>query len=334
VKAVRVHAFGGPEVLSYEEVADPRPLPGEVLVRVRAASVNHFDIWLRRGERRRPPLPFVPGSDVAGEVVRGYGRWAAGHRVIAYPATSCGACAACRRGDESVCMGYRAIAGGYAELIALPAANLHALPAALSFEEGAALPIAYLTAWRMAVTKAAVAPGDAVVVMGAAGGVGTACVQLAAAHGARVLAGVSTDAKRAHVLSVGADEAFDYTREPVTAALERWHGAPEAAVILDHVGQSVWESCVAALARGGRLVTCGWTSGAEARLSLADLTARELTVAGVVMGSRREFAQLLRMVATGRIKPAVGEVLPLSEAAAAHARLERRQALGKIVLIP
>lgn len=334
MNAVRMHAFGGPEVLRYEEVSDPRPLPGEVLVRVRAASVNHFDIWLRRGERRRPPLPFVPGSDVAGEVVRSEGPWAAGDRVVAYPATSCGGCAACLRGDESVCAGYRAIAGGYAELIALPGASLHPLPAALSFGEGAALPIAYLTAWRMAVTKAAIAPGDAVVVMGAAGGVGTACVQLAAAHGARVLAGVSTEAKRAHVLAAGADEVFDYSREPVTAALERWLGTPEVAVILDHVGQGVWDACFAALARGGRFVTCGWTTGAEARLSLAELTGRELTVAGVVMGSRREFAELLRMVATGRIKPAVGEVLPLSEAAAAHARLERRQALGKIVLIP
>lgn len=329
-----MHAFGGVDVLHYEDVTDPRPEAGEILVRVRAASVNHFDIWLRRGCRRRPPLPFVPGSDVAGEVVQGDARWAPGDRVVAYPATSCGTCAACRRGEESVCAGYRAIAGGYAELIALAGAALHPLPAPLSFEEGAALPIAYLTAWRMVVTKATIAPGEPVVVTGAAGGVGSACVQLAAARGARVLAGVSSEAKRAHVLALGAEDAFDYLREPMTAAVERWLGTPEVPVILDNVGERVWDACLAVLARGGRFITCGWTTGAEARLSLAELTGRELSVAGVVMGSRREFVDLLRTVASGRLKPAVSEVLPLSEARSAHARLERREALGKIVLIP
>jgi NADPH:quinone reductase-like Zn-dependent oxidoreductase len=276
----------------------------------------------------------VLGSDIAGEVVHGDGRLTAGQRVVAYPASSCGACAACRRGEESICAGYRAIAGGYAELVALPGQNLHPLPDTLSFEEGAALPIAYLTAWRMVVTKASIARGDAVVVMGAAGGVGTACVQLAAARGARVLAGVSGEAKRAHVLAFGADAAFDYSREPVVTAVERWLGTPEVPIILDHVGQNVWDACIAALARGGRLVTCGFTTGPEARLSLAALTGRELMVAGVVMGSRREFGELLQTAATGGVRPAVGAVLPLSEAAAAHARLERREALGKIVLIP
>lgn len=329
-----MHAFGSPEVLRYETVPDPQPAVGEILVRVRGAGVNHLDIWLRRGVRRRFPLPFVLGSDIAGEVVRGGGHWTAGQRVVAYPATSCGACAACLRGEESVCAGYRATANGYAELTAVPEGNLHPLPDALSFEEGAALPIAYLTAWRMVVTKAAIAPGDVVVVMGAAGGVGTACVQLAAARGARVLAGVSSEAKRAHVLAVGADETFDYSSEPLTAALERWLGTPEVPIILDHVGQNVWEACVAALARGGRFVTCGYTTGPEARLSLADLSGRELTLAGVVMGSRREFADLLRYVTTGRVRPVIGAVLPLSDAAAAHTRLERREALGKIVLIP
>jgi NADPH:quinone reductase-like Zn-dependent oxidoreductase len=334
VKAVRFHEFGDPGVLRLEDVPDPVPGAGDVLVRVRAASVNHFDVWMRRGTRRRVGLPHVLGSDVAGEVVAAAGDRRAGERVVLYPAVSCGACPACAAGEESVCEAYRAIAGGYAELIAVPASCAYSLPAALSFEEAAALPIAYLTAWRMVVSRGRVTAGTPVLVMGASGGVGTACVQIARALGARIVAGVSRADKAPAVLAAGADAAFDYTREAAPAALGRALGVDRVPVVLDHVGQGVWEQCLAALARGGRLVACGYTTGADARLSLADLTARELTVTGVVMGSRREFAALLGAAASGRLKPVVSAVLPLARAGDAHAILEAGEARGKIVLIP
>jgi NADPH:quinone reductase-like Zn-dependent oxidoreductase len=335
MKAVRMHAFGPADVLRHEDAPAPVPRPDEILVRVRAVGVNHFDVWMREGARRRVELPHVLGSDVAGEVVHAAGAVGPGDRVVLYPATSCGACPACHAGEESLCESYRAIDGGYAELVAAPAANAHPMPTTLSFEEAAALPIAYLTAWRMVVTKARVTARMPVLVMGASGGVGTACVQIAVALGARVLAGVSrVDDRAAYVAGLGAEAVFDYGTETALTAVRRWLGEAGVPVVLDHVGARVWEPCLAALARGGRLVSCGFTTGSEVRLELAVLTGRELALDGVVMGSRREFAAVLRAVAAGHVKPVVGEVLPLARAREAHVALEQGQARGKIVLTP
>jgi NADPH:quinone reductase-like Zn-dependent oxidoreductase len=338
VKAVRFHAHGSVDVLRYEDVVDPVPLAGDALVRVRACALNHLDLWQRRGiEKVRIPLPHISGSDVAGEVVSAPGGLArAGTRVMLQPGLSCGACGACLSGADNLCarydvLGYKS-SGGYAELVTVPAANLIPIPDTLSFTQAAAFPLTFLTAWHMLVTRARVQAGDWVLVLAAGSGVGQAAVQVARLHGARVLATAGTAAKRQHAQELGAEAALDHYGPALVdevRAITRGRGVD---VVVEHVGEATWERSVRVLARGGRLVTCGATTGPGGHVDLRVLFARQISLLGSYMGSKGELVHLASLLFAGRLTPVIDSVFPLARAAEAQARLESAHQFGKIVL--
>jgi NADPH:quinone reductase-like Zn-dependent oxidoreductase len=339
MKAVRFHAHGDPEVLQYEDAPDPVPAPGRAIVRVHACALNHLDLWQRRGlDRVRIPLPHISGSDVAGEVVdAGGGPVAAAARVLLQPGLSCGTCAHCRAGRDNLCADYQVLGyvsdGGYAELLSVPTENLIPIPSHISFVDAAAFPLTFLTAWHMLMTRAGLQPGETVLVLAAGSGVGQAAIQIAKLHGARVFATAGPD-KRSRAKEIGADEVFDHYAEDFakrTRALTEGRGAD---VVIEHVGEATWERSVRALARGGRLVTCGATTGHDGAIDLRHLFARQLSLLGSYMGRKPELARAATLFFEGKLKPVIDEVMPLSEAQAAQRRLEDRSQFGKIVLRP
>ncbi|HYN86608.1 MAG TPA: zinc-binding dehydrogenase [Pyrinomonadaceae bacterium] len=342
MKATVFYEHGGPEVLRYEERPDPRPLANEVLVEVRACALNHLDVWTRKGlPGMKLALPHVLGNDVAG-VVREAGElvsWVrAGDEVLLQPGVSCGHCRECLRGADNLCPEYQILgsarAGGYAELVAAPAANVVPKPRDLSWEEAAAVPLVTLTAWHMLVTRARVRPGEDVLVHAAGSGVGSVGIQVAKLLGARVIATASTEEKRARALALGADEAVDYTREDWPKEVRRLTGKKGVEVVFEHTGAETWAGSISALARDGRLVTCGATSGFDARTDLRQVFYRHLTILGSMMGSKSELLDALKFVESGRIRPVVDRAMPLAEARAAHERMEDRAQFGKLVLVP
>lgn len=340
MRAVVVERHGGPEVLTLREVDDPRPAADEVVVEVRACSVNHLDVWARRGVPG-VTLPLIPGNDVAG-VVREAGPlvdWVRpGDEIVVAPGTGCGHCEACLAGNDNFCRRYGVIGfrrnGGYAERVAVPGRNCLPKPAGLGFPEAASMPLVFLTAWHMLVTKAGVRPGEDVLVLAAGSGVGIAAVQIAKLFGARVLAAASTEAKLAKAQALGADETILYTQGDWAAEVRRLTGKKGADVVFEHVGETTWESSVLAVASGGRIVTCGATSGPRGHTDLRHLFARQIRILGSYMGRISELFEIFRWVERGRLKPVVHAVLPLAQAAEAHRLLEEREVFGKVVLVP
>lgn len=340
MKAARFHGHGGPEVLALESMADPVATPGQVLVRVRACALNHLDLWHRRGlERVVVPLPHVSGADVAGEVVAAPGgEVAPGTRVLVQPGLSCGRCAACLDGRDNQCRRYDVLGsqsqGGYAELVAVPAANIVPIPDHVPFEAAAAFPLTFVTAWHMLVTRAGLRPGDTVLVVAAASGVGQAAVQVARLHGARVLATAGSERKLERVKALGADVVIDHHREDVVAAVRGATGKRGVDVVVEHVGQATWDRSLRALAPAGRLVTCGNTTGWEAAVDLRFLFSRQLSLLGSYMGTKGELLRAAEFFFAGRLAPLIDGVLPLAEAAEAQRRLERGDVIGKLLLAP
>lgn len=340
--AIRILEHGGPEKLLPAEIA-PAPV-GSISARVelRAAGVNHLDLWVRRGiPGVRYPLPLIPGCDGAG-VVREVGAevkgFAPGDRVALAPGISCGMCEACFAGSDNLCRDYGILGehrdGTYAEEIVLPARNLIRIGEELTFEAAAAVPLVFLTAWHMLVDKARVSPGETVVVLGAGSGVSTAAIQIALLHGARVVA-VSTSAdKLEKARALGAQEGIDLSRSDLKEEVRRLTGKRGAEVVVDHVGKATFEQSLLCLARGGRLVTCGATTGAEVTLSLRHVFFKNLSILGSTMGSRARLEPIFRHVQAGRLKPVVDRVMPLDQAADAHRLLEERRIFGKIILTP
>jgi NADPH:quinone reductase-like Zn-dependent oxidoreductase len=338
VKAAVIQRHGDPDVLEYRDWPEPRPGPGEVLVRVRACALNRRDIWVRRGLRDRR-LPNVLGTDVAGEVAAsgpGVRGWTSGQKVIVYPALTCGRCEFCRGGTENACAEIRifgaAVDGGYAELMLAPEANVFPLPEGLGFAEAAAIPVAFLTAWHMLVTRARLRPGEGLLVVGGSSGIGSAAIQIGKLLGAAVIATAGGEAKRRRCRDLGADHALDHYAGGLADEVRRLTGGRGADVVFEHVGLATWAESLRALARGGRLAICGQTTGNEVPLDLMRLFSQNQTIHGTFIGTRAEFHALLRLVGAGRLTSVVDHVFPLAAAAEAHRRMERGEHFGKVVL--
>jgi len=342
VKATIFRQHGGPEVLEYTDVPDPSIRADEVLVEVKACALNHLDIFVRQGMPGiEIPLPHILGNDIAG-VVKEVGElvtWAKpGDEVIVQPGVSCGHCAACLSGQDNLCreydiLGYRRN-GGYAELVAVPGANLLPKPAQLSWPEAAALPLVTVTAWHMLVTRANVQPGEDVLVHAAGSGVGSIAIQIAKLRGARVITTASSDDKLAKAREFGADQTINYSQDDWPKEVKRLTDRRGVDVVVEHTGAATWPGSIASLKNNGRLVTCGATSGYDARTDLRQVFYRHLTLLGSFMGSKAELLEAMKFVAQGKIRAVVDRVLPLSEARQAHELMESRGQFGKIVLNP
>ena len=340
MKAAIFRQHGGPEVLEYADVADPQIRDNEVLVEVKACALNHLDIFVRQGiPGIEIPLPHILGNDIAG-VVREVGElvtWVKpGDEVMVQPGVSCGHCEACLSGQDNLCREYDIIGyrrnGGYAELVAVPGVNIVPKPAQLSWEEAAALPLVTVTAWHMLVTRAKVQPGEDVLVHAAGSGVGSIAIQIAKLRGARVITTASTEEKLEKARELGADVTINYTRDDWPKEVRRVTDRKGVDVVVEHTGAATWPGSISAMKNNGRLVTCGATSGFDARTDLRQVFYRHLTILGSFMGSKAELLEAMKFVRDGKIHGVVDRVLPLSEARQAHELIEDRAQFGKVVL--
>ena len=321
LKAIRIHEDGGPEVLRYEDAPDPVPDTGQVLVELRAASLNHLDIWVRRG-LPSVPKPRILGADGAGIVVSGDG-FAPGDHVVINPGID--------HGDGRITVIGEHTDGTHAELIAVPRSQVYPVPDGLDFEVAAAFPLVFETAYRMLATKAALQPGEWVLVWGIGGGVATASLAIARALGARVIVTSSSDEKLARARELGADATLNHDADDVVAGVKEVTGGG-AHVVVDNVGEATWQRSLAAARAAGRICVCGATSGPNPPAQLHRIWWKQLTIFGSTMGSREDFEAVYDLVASGDVVPVVDTVFPLAEAAAAHERLEAGEQLGKVVL--
>jgi NADPH:quinone reductase-like Zn-dependent oxidoreductase len=342
MKAVVFRQHGGPEVLEYADAPDPKIKANEVLVEVHACALNHLDVWVRGGMPGiEIPLPHILGNDIAG-VVREAGElvdWVRpGDEVMLQPGVSCGHCRECLRGLDNLCDGYDILGyrrdGGYAELVAVPAVNVIPKPKALSWEEAAALPLVTVTAWHMLVARAQVQPGEDVLIHAAGSGVGSVGIQIAKLRGARVIATAGSDEKLEKARELGADETVNYTRPDWPREVRRLTAKRGVDVVFEHTGAETWPGSIQSLARNGRVVTCGATSGFDARTDLRQVFYRHLTILGSFMGSKAELLDAMRFVERGRIRAVVDRALPLAEARRAHELMQDRAQFGKLVLVP
>ena len=341
MKAVRFHQHGGPEVLKYEDAPDPKIQANEVLVKVKACALNHLDVWLRKGTRWKLSMPHIVGSDMAGEVAEVGSvvtRVKPGDRVLLSPGISCGQCEACFKGLDSACRSYTLfgvmVDGGYAELVKSPELNVIPIPGDLSFDEAAAVPLVYTTAWHMLFTRAGLKPGEDVLVIGAGSGVGTAAIQICKSVGARVIATAGADWKLEKARELGADEVINHSAQSIAEEVKRLTNKRGVDVIFEHVGAAVWEDCFESLATYGRLVTCGTTSGPEVKLNLQLLYGRQRTILGSFMGGKGELMEALKFIGQRRLKAVIDSAFPLKDAAEAQKKMESRNFFGKILLHP
>ena len=348
MKAVRIHRFGGPEVLTFEDVPDPQLRKNEVLVRVRACSLNHLDVWVRKG-LPGVKLPHILGSDVAGEIVEigeyvsgaevgvlKSGGLKTGQRVLLAPMHFCGHCEKCVAGRQNQCREFtvlgNAVDGGNCELIAVPAASVIPIPDSLDFNQAASLPLVFVTAWHMLVTRAAVRPGQTVLVLGASSGVGIAAIQIAKLFQCRVITTAGDEAKLEKARALGADFGINHYQQKISDEVRKITNKAGVDVVIEHVGAATWDESVKSLKSSGTLVTCGATTGPEAKIDLRHLFARQLTLLGSYMGTMADLYEVLGHVFAGRLKPVVDRVFPLKDLRAAHEYLEKSQMFGKIVI--
>jgi len=335
-----MEGFGGPEVLRPGELETPKPGPGEVRVRLKAAAVNHLDLWVRKGVANpKLSFPHVPGADGAGVVDAvgpGVEEELLGKEVILNPGVSCGHCEACLSGADNLCPTYGILGehlpGTYAEYVVVPRANLVEKPANLSFEEAASFPLAFLTAWQMVVDKLKVQPGETLLVMAAGSGVGVAAIQIAKLYGARVIAAAGSEEKLARARELGADEEVNYREAGWHRRVRELTGGKGVDAVADSTGREFWEGVIKATRNGGRIALVGATSGYEAVTPLAHVFYRQLTIYGSTMGSKSRLFKIARFFQEGKLRPVIGKVLTLDQAYEAHRLLEARKVIGKVVL--
>jgi len=338
MKAVRFHEFGGPEVLRYEDAPDPQLRKDHVLVRIRACALNHLDLFVRKG-LPGVKLPHINGSDIAGEVAEA-GEYVAGvkagERVLLAPMVFCNHCAMCTAGQQNLCRRFTVVGngidGGNAEYIAVPEVNVIPIPDAMSFEEAAAVPLVFLTAWHMLVARCGIRPGLTVLVLAGGSGVGSAAIQIGKLFGCTVIATAGDERKLERSRQLGADHAIDHYKQRISDEVKRITGKQMCDIVFEHVGSATWEESMRSLKPGGCLVTCGATSGVEAKFDLRVLFAKQLSFLGSYMGTMGDLYQVLQQVFSGRLKPVIDTTFPLQEAAAAHRHLENKEQFGKVVL--
>ena len=316
MKAIRIHEDGGPEVLRYEDAPDPEPGPGEVLVRLRAASLNHLDLWVRKG------LPSVPKPRILGADGAGI-REDTGERVVINPGIEHG---------EQISVVGEHMDGTHAELVAVPETNVYPLPDEISFEDAAAFPLVFETAYRLLVTRARLREGEWVLLWGIGSGVATAGLAIAKALGAKALVTSSSDEKLERATALGADATVNHATGEVREAVKEATGSAGVEVVLEHVGEATWQTSIQAARSGGRIAVCGATSGPNPPAALHRIWWKQLSILGSTMGTREDFEAAYELVKSGRAKPVVDSVYPLEEARAAHERMEAGEQFGKIVL--
>ena len=342
MKAVAFYTHGGPDVLKPADLPDPTPPASGVRVRVKAVGLNHLDIFVREGwPGLKLSLPHVLGADIAG-VVDSVGNEVKdlkpGEEVLVNPGLSCGHCERCLLGEDNLCRQYQIIGehswGGYAEFVVVPRQNILPKPKNLSFDQAACVPLTFLTAWTMLMRKAQLKPGETVLVHAAGSGVGSAAVQIAKLAGAKVIATASTDEKLNKAKELGADHLVNYSNRDFLEEVKRITQRRMVDVVFEHVGVATFEKSIACLPYGGRLVTCGATTGYDAKLDLRVLFYKRLSLLGSTMGSKGDLFRILQLVEEGRVKPVLDRVLPLEKAAEAHRLLENRAQFGNVVLNP
>ncbi|MEC4890015.1 MAG: zinc-binding dehydrogenase [Nitrospira sp.] len=340
MKAVLFRAHGGPDKLSYEDVPLPSFGMEDVLVRVKACALNHLDIWIRQGNPAYPmPMPHVSGSDIAG-IVEQVGAQVegvtVGQKVFVSPGISCWKCEFCLSGRDNFCRTYSLIGammhGGYAEYVKVPFRNVLPMPENLSFEQAAAFPLVSVTASHMLFALAGLQHGETVLIMGGGSGVGTMAIQMAKLAGARVITTVGSDDKIPKAVVLGADAVINHSKEKVAERVKLLTEGHGVDVVIEHIGPEVWESCLQSLAKGGRLITCGATTGAEVKLDLRYIYSRQYTIRGSYMGTRAELVKAAELMGQKRLMSVIDRTYPLKEARAAQEQMLSRKFFGKIVL--
>ncbi len=342
MKAAIFREHGPIENLEYAEVPTPAPGHGEVLVRVRAVALNHLDLFTREGlPGLKLEMPHIGGCDIAGEIEAlgvGVEGWQEGQRVVINPSLWCGRCEFCLAGEESLCVRFKILGehvrGGAAEYVVVPAANLFAIPDDYPWEQAAAAPLVYATAWRALITQGQLRAGQSILILGAGGGVATAAIQIARLAGATVYAASRDATKRQRALELGADVALD-SNEDFSREIWTRTGKRGVDVVLENVGAATWERALRSVVKGGRVVVYGATSGPYVQIDLRQIFWKQYLIIGATMSNRREFNTVMRLVFQERkLQPVVDRVLPLAEIRAAHRALESAEQFGKIVLLP
>ena len=342
MKAAVLHEHGGPEKFVFEDHADPELSGGEALIEVRACALNHVDIWMREGGGAYPVvLPRIIGVDGAGivkEVKSGVRKVKPGDRVCTSVPISCGICAHCLSGNDNLCVNVSMPGvkrdGTYAQYLNFPERCLHVIPDNLSFAEAAAIPTVFLTSWHMLVTRAALRACETVLIHAAGSGIGTAAVQIAAFLNARVIATAGTDEKVKRALALGADYGINYNSTDFLEEVKTLTNGEGVDVVFEHVGPATWRKSLESLKKGGRLVTCGATTGPEVAMTLRVVFSRQLTILGSFAGNKYEMETMMPLFRDGRLKPVVDRILPLSDVRKAHELMDSRSLFGKIILEP